>query len=401
MIRDALRRSTPLSALGLLALVLPSAATVAQAPAAPATGQQAPATAPRGAVRDVSGLLPAILERHHVPGMVAGVTTGEGLAAAGAAGVRKQGEPAPVTLRDRFHLGSCTKAMTATLAAMIVQDGKISWDTSVAAIFPRLNSQMDAAWRQATLEDFLQQRSGAPSDLTSYEGLGVKVTEASVEPEKARRLLLEGVLTRKPLSDPGSTFLYSNNGYAIAGAMLEEVTHKPWETLIRERLFEPLGMTSAGFGPPDALTGQPCGHTESGEPAPGADNPEAYGPAGTVHATLEDWAKFVALHLRGERGDTKLLPASAFRKLHTPPEGANPAYAMGWVETQRPWAAGRTLTHNGSNTVWYCVVWMAPNRDFAVLVACNQGGDEAAKACDEAASALINDYIERARPAGG
>ena len=70
-----------------------------------------------------------------------------------------------------------------------------------------------------------------------------------------------------------------------------------------------------------------------------------------------------------------------------------------WIVTDRPWAGGRALTHSGSNTMWYCTVWIAPARDFAVLVTTNQGGDEAAKACDEASWALIQDHIAHANGA--
>jgi CubicO group peptidase (beta-lactamase class C family) len=117
----------------------------------------------------------------------------------------------------------------------------------------------------------------------------------------------------------------------------------------------------------------------------------AIGPAGIVHASVLDWAKFAALHLAGARGKAKLLKRESFRRLQTPPGGAD--YAMGWIVTRREWG-GHVLTHAGSNTMWYAVVWMAPEKDFAVLVACNQGGDPAAKACDEAAWELIRDHLK-------
>ena len=65
---------------------------------------------------------------------------------------------------------------------------------------------------------------------------------------------------------------------------------------------------------------------------------------------------------------------------------------MGWVVVDRDWAGGAALTHAGSNTMWFAVTWVAPQRDFAVLVACNQGGDVAAQACDDAAWALIQRF---------
>src|SRR6185436_1954641 len=168
-------------------------------------------------------------------------------------------------------------------------------------------------------------------------------------------------------------FIYSNAGFSIAGHMAEKVTGKTWEDLMRQKIFRPLGMTTAGFGAPgtEAKHDQPRGHQADGtpvEPGPGADNPVAIGPAGIVHCTIGDWAKFVALHLRGEQGDAKLLKAETFKKLHTPvADGSH--YGFGWMVTSRPWGGKGVLTHSGSNTMWYCVTWIAPEKDFAVLIA--------------------------------
>ena len=62
---------------------------------------------------------------------------------------------------------------------------------------------------------------------------------------------------------------------------------------------------------------------------------------------------------------------------------------MGWNVTERGWAGGTTLTHNGSNTMFYAVIWIAQSRDLALLIAANQGGDRAAAACEEATRGLI------------
>jgi CubicO group peptidase (beta-lactamase class C family) len=117
------------------------------------------------------------------------------------------------------------------------------------------------------------------------------------------------------------------------------------------------------------------------------DNAACLGPAGTVHCTMVDWAKFAIAHLRGERTDGGLLRPSTFRALHAPPKGSE--YAGGWIVVDRPWAGGRALTHSGSNTYWYVTVWLAPARDFGILVAANRGDGEVARACDESVGALI------------
>jgi CubicO group peptidase (beta-lactamase class C family) len=327
------------------------------------------------------------------------VVTSERIVASGVDGVRRQGLPEKATLDDRWHLGSCTKAMTATLVALLVESARMRWETTVGEAFPDLAPRMDAAWRPVPVEWLLQNRAGAPRNLDA-DGLWGRLWGHGGPGPEQRLALVEGVTARPPVNTPGTANLYSNAGFAIAGAMAETLEKTAWEDLMRERLFAPLGISSAGFGAPGTpdVFDQARGHGGDGapvEPGPGSDNPAAIGPAGTVHMTLPDWAKFVQLHLQGPRGASKLLPKAAFTRLHTPPKGQE--YAMGWGVAHRDWAGGRTLTHAGSNTMWYCVVWLSPARDFATLVATNRGGDEAAKGCDVATGALIQDHLARGR----
>ena len=79
-------------------------------------------------------------------------------------GTRRAGVNIPVTINDRFHLGSDTKAMTSLLAAMLVEEGKLRWNTTLAEVFPELAEKMDAGFRNVTLEQLLSHTSGIPSD---------------------------------------------------------------------------------------------------------------------------------------------------------------------------------------------------------------------------------------------
>jgi CubicO group peptidase (beta-lactamase class C family) len=194
------------------------------------------------------------------------------------------------------------------------------------------------------------------------------------------------------------THAYSNGGFVIAGAMLEEVTGEAWESLLTAHVLAPLGMTRTGFGPPGTVGAptpdQPWGHvSRSGSlvalaPGPDADNPAAIGPAGTVHATFSDLARYLTLHLDGERGmPTRLLTTASFARLHQAAPGTD--YALGWGVAERSWAGGRVLQHHGSNGYWWASVWLAPERDLGLFAVTNAGGDEAFAATDEAVSALI------------
>lgn len=373
-------------------LLVAAAAVVAAAGEPPAPSAKRPASR-----ESLDSLLEPIREKYHLPALAGAIVRGNKVIGLGAVGVRAAGSSQRVTAGDKWHLGSDTKAMTATLCALLVEQGKLKWTSTLADVFPDLRETMDPDYRAATLEQLLCHRAGVPSELTAG-GVWARAWQRKGDPTMQRRELLEGVLARPPVGKPGTAFLYSNAGVAIAGAMAEQVTGKPYETLMRTMLFDPLGMKSAGFGAAGTTEkiDQPRGHhrREGNDvpvpPGKFADNPPAIAPAGTVHCTLEDWAKFVSLHLAGDRGKDRLLKAATIKRLHKPLEGQD--YAMGWIVTQRPWGGGTVLTHAGSNTANFAVVWMAPRRNFAVLITCNLGGDEAAKACDDAAAAFIQHY---------
>ena len=279
--------------------------------------------------KDVSRDLEAIRAKHGLVALAGAAVNPSGAIAIGATGVRKQGDEARVTADDRWHLGSDTKAMTATLAAILVKEGKVSWDRTVVDAFPDFASRIDPAFREVTLVELLTQTAGLPPNLLELNAVWSRL-RADAQPLAEQRVwLAEQVLTMHPLGKPGE-FGYANSNYIVAGAMLEAATGQTWEQLIRERLFVPLEMKSCGFGAPGtpgtAGTSQPdepWGHLGGDTaspvpPGPGADNPRALGPAGTVHCSLRDWAKFIALHLRGAKQDTKLLQRSSFARLQSP-----------------------------------------------------------------------------------
>ena len=334
--------------------------------------------------------------RTHVPGMIGGILVGEKLAVIGALGIRKIGSAEPMRVTDKVHLGSCTMAMTAAMIGTLVDAGKLSLDMTVRRVFPRAAPALHPDFHAVTLGQLLTHRAGLPMDAPWWDLSGRTTTDQRWD-------LLVKVLGNAPESPPGTEYAFSNVGYALAALMAEQVSGRSWEVLMHKRLFEPLAMQSAGFGTPGhrGRVDQPWGHHPWGKTIRPTqeDNAPAFGPAGRVHCTMADWAKFAAVHLRGSQGRGTLLKPAAFRALYTPPPGTN--YAGGWFTLERPWAGGRTLAHNGSNGNWYVAIWIAPARDFAVLTATNQGGASGETAADQAASKLIEslDLLTRQKTA--
>jgi CubicO group peptidase (beta-lactamase class C family) len=377
-------------------------------------------------VDDLSSLLAESVQKHKLPGMAAAVVEGGRITAIGAAGVRCRGHQERITSDDLFHIGSDTKSMTATLIAVLVEEGKLRWNSTPAQVLAGAVKEIDPEWQRVTLEELLTHHAGVrpnPEETTIIGALGLA-------PREQRLRVCRAVLRKPPCHEPSKAYEYSNTGYIIAGAMAEAVADDSWENLMVRRVFKPLGMEHAGFGPPgvageksttdSAATSsnpiaQPWGHLPSGEavrPGPQADNPPSLGPAGRVHLTLADWARYAALHLSAEQGDHKDAPGKAasgkdgpgsgtkpflskatLRKLHAPfgdaIDRAGTKYAMGWAVRRLSGSKGFELTHAGSNTMWYAVISLRMSENRAILIATNEGGPGAGAACAEVKSALL------------
>ena len=339
---------------------------------------------------DLAALLTPILADRGVPALGAAVVVGTRLQALGVVGVRKVGDPTPATPGDRWHLGSCTKAMTATLAATLVDQGELGWTDTLAASFPEIGGSLDPTLAPVTLEQLLMHRGGMVAN-PQPDIWSEMWSRAAENPSVVMGWAVAEMIQRAPGTTPG-TYLYSNAGYMTAGRMVEKEAPGEWQELIRQRVFDPLLMSSCGFGAPSSATAasEPWGHQWSGSAwAPvHVDNPPSMGPAGTVHCSLADWAKFAALHLKGARGESTFLSAASFTRLHTPPTGGD--YALGWVVATAPL---HQLWHNGSNTLWYAEVWIVPSRDAALLAATNCATTPCQQAVADTIAALRQTYI--------
>lgn len=343
-------------------------------------------------VEDLQPILAPLRAETEATAFAGAIVTADGLVALGHDGTHGVGRDTPIDAQSRFHLGSCTKAMTATLAATFVEEGALAWDSTLVSAFPELEEGMHEDWRAVTLAQLLSHTAGAPSDLAKFKLLRMRVHLGEGRLIAKRLDAVKTLSAKPPLFAPGSKYQYSNWGFVLAGAMMERVGEATWEDLMRTRLFEPLGMESAGFGAPNrgGKEAHPYGHTAKGEPREEMDNPDSMAPAGLVHATLEDWAKFVRLHIRGARGEEGLLlKPESFAAMHAPQPGTESRYGGGWVVAKRGWSEGPVLTHSGTNTYWYCTTWLAPTEGFAVLVATNRGGDQSARVVDKACWTLI------------
>lgn len=315
-------------------------------------------------------LIQGVGREYAVPALAAAIVR-DGDIVAAAVGVRRIDQDVPVDLNDRFHIGSVSKPISATVLAILVEKHLLDWRTTVAEVFPDLGSRVNTAYSGVTLEQLLSHRAGIVTWEEDQEiALAPSVTGS---PKQRRRAAVRWLLTQSPLAAPGTKHIYSNAGYLIAAAMAEEVTGVAWEQLVLENLARPLGLKSLGFGwPTDVDAAQPWGHISSPSgflPRAPRESYEAgplLGPAGDLHMSIMDLARFARLHLEGLRGRARLLSAQTFRKLHRPIGD----YALGWNVRE-------TADHHlGGLGTFLAAIWVSVPRNVAVVVATNADADE-------------------------
>ncbi len=361
-----------------------------------------------------STLLP-YLARYDLPAVAAAVASKGKVVAFGAVGTRRAGEKIPVTVEDRFHLGSDTKAMTALLAAMLVEEGKLQWDSTAAGVFPELVENMDPGLRRVTLVQLLSHTSGIPSDNEELmKLLGQAILQDGNLDELRHWLVREW--SRFPLaSEPGSKFAYSNMGYTMVGSMIERATGRTWDELVTERIFVPLRLRTAGLGPQASLgkIDAPLGHSVVDGRArailagPNGDGPPVIGPAGIAHMSILDFARWAGWNAGEGRRPPYLVKPETMRKLHTPvvsmPEKKDAApgtpsrgrYALGWGEMSVEWASSPLIYHGGSNGMNLAHVWIDKSRDLAIVTATNIGGRKASQGLVALAGELYTNHREK------
>ncbi len=317
-------------------------------------------------------------------------------------GSKRLGSDQEITRDAQYSLGSNTKAMTATLIAMLIEEEKLSWETKILDLFPEWKQTARSEYAEVTVSDLLHHRAGI-QPYTYVPGAQWKEdVETLTGPAERQRLeFCRRALHRAPVTIPRTTYFYSNASYAIAGTIIEKLTGLTWEAAIQSRLFAPLGISATFDWPATNDPNQPWGHrqTDKGvephDPHDPHDNyhlPLCFTPAGGAAMSLADYAKFLQLHLRGLAGKDGLLKAESIKRLHSPIGG----HAAGWGVSI---VGGEPVSgHSGSGGTFYVLAHIWPQRQLALVAATNAGGSRASNACTEVLSRAVYYYGPNRHP---
>jgi D-alanyl-D-alanine carboxypeptidase len=369
----------------------------------PVLGQGPPAGSAATPSTEIKNLLDKQTQDQHLVGIASLVIRSNTIVGMATSGVKHQGGSTPLGPADLWHLGSSTKAITATMIARLVDAGKLSWTTTPVEIFPDWKEMMHPAFRNITIEQLLSHHAGIPP-FTKVKASPNKTwpkpwPHLSGTAVQQRSQFAALVLKHAPAITPGTKGIYSNAGFVIAAAMAERRTGLSWEDLVTSQVLEPLGMHAIFGFPLWADRNQPWGHVETKRGFKAVSGgaiqlPPYMLPAGGMAMALADYGRFLQMNLKGLRGeDTEFLSAKTIQRLHS--STMHDQYALGWETSQIDGVP--SSVHNGSAGSFYAVVALQPSRDEGVAVVLNSGGERSWEAADALLNALLRRYAAAPR----
>jgi CubicO group peptidase (beta-lactamase class C family) len=385
-------RSAPLRTVANFALLALPLLLLAPAPASPG-----PVDA-----KAIDVVVQRALKAWNVPGVAVAVVRHNSVVYLKGHGLRDLASGEPVTPDTLFAIGSCTKAFTSAALALLVDEGKVSWDEPVRRHVPFFHLSDPTADADVRLRDLLCHRTGLAShNLLWYH------SPWPIE-EQLRRA------ARLPLDKPfRSAFQYQSTMYGAAGLAVRAASGLPWETFVQQRLLNPLGMNETVFTSAAALAAPD--HAEPTRPGPlgrpevmlryRMDTPDA---AGSIHSSARDLAKWLRFHLaEGTIGRRRVVSAAALGETHAPqmtirlrplehalfPDTIRINYGLGWVV--HDYRGVEVVGHGGAIDGFRTQLTMVPAARLGIVLLCNLHQTEMNLALSNTLLDLLLDLPER------
>lgn len=322
-------------------------------------------------------LVQGMIDAWKVPGLaVAIVKDGQVIYEKGF-GYRDTEKKLPVTPDTLFAIGSASKAFTTFVMGTLVDEGKLDWDKPVGTFLPGFRLYDRVATEQLTPRDMVSHRSGLPRhDLSWYNAT-----------ELSRKELVERLPYMEPTYPLRSRWQYNNFMFLTAGYLVEQVTGRSWEDNVRERIFQPLGMTGSNFSVHDSEKAADFAlpYREEDDKVGLIPFREItnMGPAGSINSSIRDMSKWVQVHLSGGKaGDRQIIGTATLIDIHSPqmvltetperPELSQASYGLAWfIDTYR----GHQRVHHGGNIDGFsALVTLLPNDGLGMVILTNLNG---------------------------
>lgn len=348
--------------------------------------------------KDLPNLASLVQEKLKVPGVSLSVRR-EGKTETAVAGVKEVGKDPKIGPDDPLSIGSIGKPITTTIIGILIDQGKLKWDQTLKESLPDI--AMKPGYEKATLEQIMHHRGGIPADSNFTRATVEKIVGKSTDPVEIRKNYVTDILGRDPLGELGKVYEYSNAGFSILGHIAERVTGKPYETLVKELVFDALALKNSFAGSADLPKDHAMGHI----PGPDGLRPVDFrGPleilaapaGGGMWMSTADLCRFGQEHLNGLNGKDGILKADTVKRLHQgekEPEGEL-IYACGWGIESFP-GIETFHGHNGSNGTMRAQLCVFPKAGLVVACIVNSGGEIGMPPGLQAALAVASRYAKQ------
>ncbi|MEV4089876.1 serine hydrolase domain-containing protein, partial [Nonomuraea fuscirosea] len=303
--------------------------------------------------------LPELIAEYEVPGAALAYLH-EGELHEFAAGTLNKATGVDVTTDSLFQIGSVTKVYTATLIMQQIEQGRLTLDTPVLEVLPEFKVADAEVTKNVTIRHLLTHTSGIDGDLFLDTGRGDDCVEKYVA-------ACADLAQNHPL---GVTQSYCNSGFSIAGRVLEKLTGKRWDDVLREGIGEPLGLTHTWTLPEDVLRFRAAmGHVD-GEPAPMWGLMRSAGPAGLICARPADVVAFARAHLEGGLLENPQIMWEPQVDIPNP-YALGRHWGVGWIVDE--WSGQRVISHGGNTIGQHAMLWAVPGTGTIACVTVNGG----------------------------
>lgn len=315
-----------------------------------------------------------------VPGIVVGILNGDKRHVV-AKGITNVNHPQPITEETLFQIGSITKTMTATVAMRLVEAGKLDLDRPLKDYLPSFRLQDDEATAKATMRHLFTHLGGWVGDYFENTGAG----------DDALARYVEKMATLPQQAPLGKIWSYNNAGFSLAGHVIAQVAGKPYEQVMQEELFDPLGMNMSFFFPGDVMVHRfAVGHIvvdpenitgdsrKNGDRTTTVATPwplaRSANPAGAVTSTVGDMLDYAQFHLKQgqtKHGDQWLRPATVHAMQQPLAEAGTMASHVGISWLLNDVDGARTISHGGATNGQIAQLLLVPARAFALVILTN------------------------------
>ena len=360
-------------------VVLAGALSLSTAPVFAQRGASAPATRPvaylsAAQLKELNTHIEQARQQWKIPGLALAIVQRDSVVFAKGYGVKVLGKPATVDENTLFAIGSSGKSMTAAVVSMLVDEGKMKLDDPIWRYLPNFRVADPYVSREATMRDALSHRTSLDnSDMVWY---GAELTRAQVI---ERMRYLKGASFR-------SRFAYNNMMLMVAGEAAAAAAGKPWEQLVKERLLQPLGMSTSLSNPeeirPQSNVATPHMNMHGTLVPIPHRNTRNIAPAGGEYSSAREMAQYLRFQLgNGVYNGKRLVSEASMAQMRSliSTNGVAPVltdststglgYGLGWfIEFYR---GRRLLRHGGAIDGMLTEMMLLPEEQIGVVVLTN------------------------------